>query len=292
MTLRLYTLLFGLLCLTAAEARAQYMIQLKLDKTTFLSQEPMRATVSISNNSGTDVVMGGRANSNWLQFYLEDSNGRQLPPIGVEVEEPFIFKAGAAMQRQVLISDTHAVSEIGNYGVTAVVYHPPTQNYYQSNRLRFGVTEVSAYWQQDFGVPQGQPDAGRVRRYSVHLLRDDSGTKIYFRLTDERSQQRLATYSLGPISLALDPTFTIDSQNRLQIFFLAAPQIFAHCTLGTDGNLISRKYYREVEKNRPILATRGGEVFVSGGVPYDPNAPTPAEADTSARRASQRPPGL
>ncbi len=284
-------LLVLLMCLSLGEASAQYLIQLKLDKTTFLSQEPIQATVSIANHSGADVVMGGRSNSNWLQFHLEDSNGRQFTPISVEVEEPFIFKAGASMRRQVLITDTHAVSEIGNYGVTAVVYHAPSQNYYQSNRTRFGVTEVSAYWQQDFGVPQGFPEAGRVRRYSLHLLRDDNGTKLYFRLTDERSQQRMATYSLGPISLALDPTFSLDSKNQLQVFFLAAPQTFAHCVLDPEGNLVTRQYYREVEKSRPALATRNGEFFVNGGTPYNPNAPPPEAAD-GARRASERPPGL
>lgn len=284
-------LLFLLLVFSAREAAAQYMIRLELDKTTFMSEEAMRATVTISNNSGADTVMGGSANSNWLQFHIEDSSGRPLTPVSVEVEEPFIFKAGATMRRQVLITDTHAVSEVGNYGVTAVVYHPPTQNYYQSNRLRFAVTDTQPYWQQDFGVPQGMPDAGRVRRYSLHILRGENGSRLYFRLTDQRSQQRLATYSLGPMSLALDPTFSIDSQNRLQVFFLAAPRVFAHCILDVDGQLVSRKYYREGENNRPVLATRGGEFFVNGGIPYDPNAPAPA-AETSVRRASQRPPGL
>ncbi len=287
--------LLTLLVLSAfiRQADAQYMIQLKLDKATFLSEEAIRATVSMSNNSGADVVMGGRADSNWLQFHLEDSDGREHPPISVEVEEPFVFKAGASMQRQVLITDTHAVSEVGSHAITAVVYHAPTQNYYQSNRVRFTTTDVKPYWQQDFGVPQGQDDAGRVRRYSLHILRDDSGSKLYFRLTDERSQLRLATYSLGPVSLALDPTFTLDSQNRLQAFFLAAPQIFAHCILAPDGNVVSRQYYKEGENNRPSLATRSGEVFVTGGIPYDPNAAQPATAsDSTARRASQRPPGL
>ncbi len=286
------TLLLLLLCLSAREVSAQYMIRLELEKTTFVSEEAMRATVAISNNSGADTVMGGAANSNWLQFHIEDSNGRPLAPISVEVEEPFIFKAGATMRRQVLITDTHAVSEIGNYGVTAVVYHPPTQNYYQSNRLRFAVTDVQPYWQQDFGVPQGLRDAGRVRRYSLHILRGDDGSRLYFRLTDQRSQLRLATYSLGPVSLALDPTFSLDAHNRLQVFFLAAPRVFAHCILDVDGQLVSRKYYREGENNRPVLATRGGEFFVNGGIPYDPNAAASAAETSNERRASQRPPGL
>lgn len=278
--------------LQVPKAGAQYQTRLALDKKTFLSQEPMRATINISNNSGTDIIMGGPANSNWLSFQLEDTSGRTYPPVGVEVEEPFVFKAGASMQRQILISDTHSISEVGTYSVTAVVYHAPTQAYYQSNRVRFAVTEVKAFWEQDFGVPAGMNDAGRVRKYSLHVLREDEGSRLYFRLTDDRSQMRLATFSLGPISLALDPSFTMDSQNRLQVFFLAAPKIFVHCILGPDGELISRKYYKEGEKNdRPLLAQRGGEIFVSGGIPFDPTAPVITPQETG-RKASQRPPGL
>lgn len=289
-----FSLLFAALIaalLGAPEAGAQYMIKLSLDKKTFLSQEPMKATVSISNNSGTDVVMGGRGRSNWLSFHLEDAAGRQYAPVEVEVEEPFIFKAGESMTRQILISDTHAISEVGTYATTAVVYHAPTQDYYQSNRVRFSITEVKAFWEQAFGVPQGQPEAGRVRKYSLHVLREDEGSRLYFRLTDDRSQMRLATFSLGPISLALDPSFTMDSQNRLQVFFLAAPQIFVHCVLSPDGKLVSRRYYKDAKDNRPVLASRGGEIFVNGGIPFDPSAPDPTPQETG-RKASQRPPGL
>lgn len=273
------------------EASGQYTIKLSLDKKTFLSQEPMRATVELSNNSGSDVVMGGPANTNWLSFHLEDATGRQYPPVQVEVEEPFVFKAGAVMKRQIQMSDNHAIADIGAYGVHAVVYHAPTQSYYQSNRVRFAVTEVKAFWEQDFGVPQGLQDAGRVRKYSLHVLREDDGSRLYFRLTDDRSQMRVATYSLGPVNLALDPSFTMDSKNRLQVFFLAAPQIFVHCVIGPDGTLVSRKYYKEGKDNRPVLATRAGEIFVAGGILFDPNAPVVTPQNTG-RTASQRPPGL
>lgn len=277
--------------LLVPEAGAQYMIKLTLDKKTFLSQEPMRATVELSNNSGTDVVMGGPANTNWMSFQLEDATGRQYPPVGVEVEEPFVFKAGAAMKRQIQMSENHAIAEIGPYSVTAVVYHAPTQSYYQSNRVSFTVTDVKAFWEQDFGVPQGLQDAGRVRKYSLHVLREDNGSRLYFRLTDDRSQMRVATYSLGPVNLALDPSFTLDPQNRLQTFFLAAPQIFVHCIIGPDGKLVSRKYYKEGKDNRPMLATRAGEIFVAGGILFDPSAPAVTPQSTG-RSASQRPPGL
>jgi len=276
----------------ALPCQAQYQIQLSLAKKTFLSQEPMLATLSISNSSGTDVVMGGRT-SNWLQFHLTDSAGRQFPPVGVEIEESFIFKAGESMKRKVLLSETHSISEIGSYAITAVVYHAPTADYYQSNRVRFTITDVKPIWQQTFGVPQGEPEAGRVRVHSIHILREENGSNVYYRLTDERSQMRLATYTLGPISQALDPTFTLDRQNQLQVFFLAAPRIFAHCVIGTNGKLVARKYYRETENDRPFMATKSGEIIVQGGTLYDPSAPPIGPGtDEGVRRASQRPPGL
>jgi hypothetical protein len=55
--------------------------------------------------------------------------------------------------------------------------------------------------------------------------------------------------------------------------------------------LVSRKYYKEGKDNRPMLATRAGEIFVTGGVLFDPNAPV-ASPKSTGRTASQRPPGL
>jgi hypothetical protein len=283
---------FLALAVLVTPCQAQYQIQLSLEKKTFLSQEPMLATLSISNNSGTDVVMGGRT-SNWLQFHLTNSNGQSFPPVGVEVEESYIFKAGESMKRKIVLTDTHAISEIGSYAITAVVYHAPTADYYQSNRVRFTIMDVKPIWQQTFGVPQGEPEAGRVRVHSIHIMREENGSNLYYRLTDERSQMRLATYTLGPISQALDPTFTLDPQNQLQLFFLAAPRIFAHCIIGTDGKIVTRKYYREGENNRPFMAMKQGAIIVQGGIPFDPSAPVVGPAtDEGVRKASERPPGL
>jgi hypothetical protein len=285
-------LLTAVLFLAAAGgAMAQFGIQVSLDRKLFLAQENIIANVTLSNTSGSDVVMGGRG-SNWLQFQITDANERELSPVGVEVEEPFLFKAGQTMKRRIMLSDTHQISEPGSYGLKAIVYHPPTQDYYQSNRVRLTVTEVKPIWQQSYGVPQGFEDAGRVRVYSLHILRDDSGSRLYCRVTDDRSQLTLTTYSLGPINQAIDPAFSLDRENRLQAFFLAGPRIYAHCVVGPDGHLTSRKYFRETNDNRPVLASRGGEVFVVGGIPFDPTAPPPTSAEGGARRASERPPGL
>lgn len=270
----------------------QYAIQLQLDKKLFLSQETMTATVTVANQSGADVVMGGPANMNWLQFHLTDASGRQFPPIGVEVEEPFVFKAGTQIKKQVLISDTHAVSEIGTYAATAVIYHAPTQDHYQSNRIQFTVTDVQPLWSNSFGVPQGFPEAGRVRNFTLHVLREGDGSRLYVRLTDERSNLRIATYSLGPISQALDPSFAVDNKNQLQAFFLTTPKLFAHCVVGPDGELVSRRYYRELENNRPALVSRGNEISVAGGVLFDPNAAAAEGSGKGTRSVSQRPPGL
>ncbi|MCB1225384.1 MAG: hypothetical protein KDK99_06200 [Verrucomicrobiales bacterium] len=272
-------------------AAAQFAIQMDLGRKTFLANEPITATVTLTNRSGANVVMGGSGNRNWLRFLMEDSSGRQYPPVEVEADQPFMFQAGETMQRRVEISNTAMVSDIGTYSVKAVAFHPPTGNYYESNRVLFSITEVKPTWEASFGVPPQYENAGRVRVYGLILLRHETGTWLYFRLRDEGSQLVLKTYSLGPISQALDPVFTVDRENIMHAFFLAAPRIFSHVIIGPDGKLISRRYYKEQKEDRPMLVSNGGVLSVIGGAPYDPNAPTP-EQQSPTRGVSERPPGL
>lgn len=280
-----------LTCIAPHVLHAQYTMGIELTRRNFLSMEPISATVTISNRSGADVVVGGRAQQNWMSFNIEDHEGRALTPVNVEIEDSFIFQAGATIKKRILITDTYAMSEVGNYAVKAVAYHAPTQQYYESNRLAFQVLDSKPYKEYSYGIPQGYPNSGRVMRHILIIFRDTASTTLYYRQADDRTGTNLSTYQLGPILLAHEPNFTMDSENRLHAFFLAAPKIFCHAIVNPDGKLNKRLYFRELDGNRPALMTSGTVVEVQGGVPYDPTAPV-VQPGSTLRRASERPPGL
>ncbi|MBX7211716.1 MAG: hypothetical protein K1X78_25640 [Verrucomicrobiaceae bacterium] len=280
-----------LCCVFASAAHAQFASNIALTKTNFLALEPLVATVTITNRSGADVVMSGANESNWLTFDISDANGRSLAPIGLQKAKPFIFKAGTTIAEKVVISDNYGIDQLGAYGISATVYHPPTKQHYASNRVRFNILDSKPIWEAPFGVPAGRPDAGRVRRYALIIFRDVDKANLYFRLIDDRLNQKLATYELGPVTNAVDPEPAVDRDNTLHVFFLAMPKIYCYAIIGPDGKLKKREYYKEVDTNRPAMIAAGdGTVAVRGGEFFDPAAPPPQKA--KGRSVSERPPGL
>ena len=278
-----------LLCLTGA-AHAQFAVSLSLPRTNFLALEAIPATVTLTNRSGAEVVLGGPGRASWLSFQMTDNGGHELAPLDVDASDMVQIPPGGTIQRKIVVTDAYAPSELGNYGLMARVRHTPSGQFYGSNRVRFNITDAKPMWEQNFGVPEGFRGAGSARRYGILLFSDIGSTALYFRLTDEKTGVRLQTYRLGPVSMAHDPQITIDAGNQLQVLFLAQPNVYAHCVVRPDGSLKSRTYYRDEPGNRPRLVQEAsGETRVEGGTVYDPSA---APEGKPARKASERPPGL
>lgn len=281
----------AILCATAPQARAQFATNLALPKTDFLALEPMQVTITIMNRSGADVVMSGNEQSNWLTFEITDSTGRSIAPVGLKTAKPFIFKAGTTISEKFVVTDYYGIDQLGSYGITANVYHPPTKQYYTSNRVHFNVMDTKPWWEAPIGVPAGYPDAGRVRRYALIIFRDLDRASLYFRLIDDRLNQTLGTSLLGPVTIALEPEASIDRNNLLHTFFVAQPRVYCHVIIGPDGKLKKREYFKETEGNRPaMIAGADGSIGVRGGEAFDPAAPAPPKGQ--GRSVSERPPGL
>jgi hypothetical protein len=272
-------------------AQAQFMTNIKLNKDNYMTYEPVEATITISNRSGGDVVMGGPNGLSWLTFEVVNPNGSPVPSIGLRSEEALVFKSGDTLSRKVLISNSYPFSEYGNYVISASVYHPPSQQYYGSNKVRASFSDAKPFWEQSFGVPVGLPGAGQIRRYAISTMRDLDRTYLYVRLIEEQTKLKLATFCLGTCVMVADPQISVDKANKLHVLFMAAPHIYAHVTVDTSGKIVKRHYYKEIETNRPQLYVQADqEIGVQGGDVYDPTAA--ADPKPKGRSVGEKPPGL
>ncbi|MDZ4289437.1 MAG: hypothetical protein U0984_15845, partial [Prosthecobacter sp.] len=202
------------LALTAC-AHAQFGVALALPRSTYMALEAIPASVTVTNRTGSDIVLGGPGRSSWLSFEMTDVSGHPLAPIEVSSEDLVQIPAGGSIQRKVTVTDAFAPADIGNYTLTARILHTPTQQYYASNRVRFNITDAKPLWQQTFGMPEGYKEVGRIRRYAIMVLREADSSSLYFRLIDDKSGMRLQTYSLGRVSMVYDPQITLDRANSL-----------------------------------------------------------------------------
>lgn len=280
-------------CLFASATQAQFQTNVKLNKETYLIYEGIEATVTITNRSGADVVMGGPRGGPWLGFNITDPKGYQVPTIGIDGAEPIIFKSGTTISRKVILSKQYSFSDYGNYFIAATVYHAPSQQYYSSNRARANFTGAKPFWQQSFGVPLGLPGAGQVRRYTLASMRDTDRTYLYVRVLDDRSGSNISTFSLGTAIMVTDPQVTIDRENKMHVLFMTVPRIYAHVVVDTQGRVFRRNYHRETDAERPQLAVQpDGGIVVAGGYPFDPAIEVEQEKIIKGRSIGEKPPGL
>jgi hypothetical protein len=277
----------------AGMARAQFETGIQLNKEFYLTHEGVEATVTVTNRSGADVVMGGPNGSAWLSFEITDPQGRSLPPMNFRTEEEMVFKTGATITRKVALGENFSFSDPGAYGIIANVYHPLSQQYYASNRAKANFMDAHPFLEKVFGVPTGQPGAGQIRKYTLCLLRNLDRMQLYVRIVDEHSSLVLATVSLGNCIMVTDPQVGLDKENRLHMLFMVAPHIYAHVGMDTQGQVFKRLYYSEVGSNRPQLSVQQDQTIgVNGGQTYDPGSATAEGVRPPGRSVKAKPPGL
>ena len=278
--------------LLATKLSAQFETSLTVNKDTYITYEALEATITITNRSGADVVMGGPNDLPWLSFEITNPSGQPVPPMSLRSEQNMVLKSGTTVSRKVMLSEHFSFSDYGTYGITANVYHAPSQQYFTSNRARANFTDAKKFWSKNFGVPLGQRNAGQIRRYELCILRDLEHTNIYVKLIEEKTELKIATFSLGHCIMLADPQVTLDKENNLHVLFMAAPHIYAHVTVDTQGRITKREYHREILSNRPQLSALANQsITVQGGEPYDPTA-VPVEVKPQGRSVGQRPSGL
>jgi hypothetical protein len=257
-----------------------------------MSQEAITATVTLTNRTGTTAVLGGPGRDNWLSFEVLTSEGQSLAQMEVDGSQMVQVPPGGVIQQKIKVSQGYAPADMGNYALKARAYHPQSGDYYESNRVRFTIVDSKAMWERSFGVPEGFKDAGKPRRYALHIFRDFDSTSLYFRLVDDKTGERLETFRLGPLSMVHDPQITLDPSNHLQVLFMAQPHLFAHAVVTPEGRLKKLAYYQD-EGGRPYMAqTAKGDIVIQGGRYFDPSKPEPVQKKVGGKRVSEKPPGL
>ncbi len=277
---------FGLL----AGAQAQLSVTLQPNKKLYVAHEPVSVTVSITNRAGRDIVLAGRGTP-WLSFNVTDSNGNLISPSGPNQFDPVIIPSSQMLTREIAVNSIYPMGQKGLYRLSASVYFPQLDRYFQSHPTTIQVSDGRELWQQVVGVPPGREGEGTYRRFTLLSFNTGSERHLYVRVQNDRSGAVLSTFSLGQFIAIRDPEWTIDSENRLHVLHLGAPQTYAHSVIDIDGKVVSRDVYRERAGSRPQLAPSGvGDVIVTGGLSEQEASRNPL--GPSIRMLSERPEGL
>ena len=286
------------LCLAFAVAApglslAQITVDLKLDRSVYISHEPISGKLTIVNRAGRDLIFGNVNGQSWLDYTITDSSGHLVSPIAeAPGARPVVIASGQTHRMNITVNQIYPMSQIGTYRVKANVSFPQINRVFESKTIPVQVAEGKPLWSQIVGVPQGFPGAGTYRVYELLTYFHGSRSKaLYLRVRDNSNGQVYRTYSLGDYLTVRPPKQGIDRNNQLHVLHMSGPQQYKYTVVDLDGEVLTRETYFEKNGNRPnMVSTDFGEVEVRGGITEE-EAKTPYER-REFRLISERPPGL
>lgn len=281
------TMLF--LALFVSIAHAQISVTMKVDRNSYLVNEPVTAVVSITNRSGRELFFHSEANGqvakSWLDFALRHSGGKPLIRVNNGVFRAAKLPPGQAISRRVNLSSLYRIGQPGNFSTNAKITIDGLT--YQSNATHFSISTGSPLFNQAFGAPGTKyPD----REYRVISFNDGRKTSIFAAVHDRKTKMSLATNRLSNVLLFKQPQATLDGKNNLHVLYQSNPEIFVHATVNKDGMMTASKFYKRGASGIPgLMAFANGEIKVRGGIPYDPakEAKERAKAKTISERVKR-----
>ena len=281
-------IIFSLAALACtAVSQAQIGVNIRMNSAQILAGENVLVGVTITNNTGNDIVLANQGRTSWLDMVVKRGNGEVASGLGNANFGAVKIGAGQTVAKTIDISKIYNLREPGSYSVSAIIRDRGTQSSgYISNRLLFTCATARPDWSQKVGVP-GSP--GKTREYRVINFTSSSRTKLYAQLIDGKTGTSIQTLCLGEALLFRKPQASVDRAQVLHVLYLATPEFYVHARMDVDGKFLGRDLHKRGANGDPRLMTFGdGSVKVAGSVLYD--AAAAAQAQAKIRKISERPP--
>ncbi len=278
--------LIGLIFL-AGSVHAQIQVELKLKRLQYIAYEPVFATIAVTNLAGRDIELHDDGGQHWFGFEVSGKEGQPVGPAGhAVVEAPLHVESGKTVVRKINLTPLYQVQDPGTYHVRANIYFADLNKFFYSQARAFQVVNARPMWQATVGVPEGMPNAGEARTYSLMRNRFADHTSLYVRVENKDSGVVYATYSLGRIIASDEPQKEIDRANQLHVLHCAAPRTWAYSHIGLNGQLLKETTFMETRTRPHLRRTSAGEIAVSGGMR---DVPAASGARAAAPKLSTRP---
>ena len=278
-----------LLCATLAPASGQLAVSLNIKRRVHMLYEPMLATVSITNNSGRELMLDDTDQGQWFSFTITGREGRIVPPRNPDYRlEPLPLQPGETMKRTVNLTELYQMTDYGTHKVRANILLPGMNRYFSSNSDLVELTEGRMIWKQTVGVPTEVTEESQNRTFTVLTLGQDDGKYLYVRVVDDNDIV-YGCYALGKLVEGIQPEMHFDRGNNLWILQLVGQKTYYLSKIGIDGSFKGQSTYVTPKAKPYLRKLADGTLQLVGAVRQarvvtDDAAPVP--------KLSDRPPGF
>lgn len=281
--LKKFSLLYCLLCLSGI---AQINVSSKPTKPQFVAHESVGIVISLTNRTGTEVILKGSGLENWLNINIYDSKRNLLPYVGGKPAFKGVrIPAGQSVKKVINLSQFYDLTRYGTYNYTVSVKLPGnTKQAVQSTSRQISITNARVIAKQKIGVP-GTPSA---RTYEVLRLNGKDRAYMYVKITNDQNGRVVVCRQLSQVNLTREPSIAVDGKSDLHLVYKIKNDIYIHLVVDPTGKNKTHSYHKRGAFSEPSLITfANGDVKVTGNVPYDPEAERKKAEE--GRKLSERP---
>lgn len=275
---------------------AQINASLRFPNETYLAGEQLLATLTVSNQAGRDITLkSGVTEESWCLVQVNAMRGEapahRIPAPAVP---PLFIAAGETVSRTIPIHDFFELPGAGQYRAKVSISFGPSRTQFTTQSAFFNVDPGHKIWSASVGVPEGQPNAGTARLFSVLSLQRREGMFLYAKLENQQDGFYYPPYFLGRMLAAVGPQMQTDQSNNLYVLHAASDDTYilsqVDVATGRSGQAVYRS--KTPRAGRPsLLRQPDGKLAISGGVRV---ADEELDAGTSPDRSriSSRPEGF
>lgn len=257
--------------MAAWPSAGQVEVRCRLPAMQTLLHAPLRAQVTVLNNSGQVLLLdGGRLGAD-LRMEVERADGRILPPLSPRpLAEGVEIMSGETRSFEIDLMSLFALHACGSYKIRAVVDLGRMQSAsadatlavvrgFELARLRAGVA--------------GDVDA--LRSYALEYLQTAQGENLYLRIEDEKTKTVYGVFDLGALVRTRTPELVLDEATNIHVLFQSKNMVLVHASFTPYGVPLLRETAAAVPHGEVRLQRgEGGRVeLVEPPPPLLPAAP-------------------
>jgi hypothetical protein len=280
--------LLGAIFLFAAAValHAQVSLTAQTIRSHFLLFERVDVVVTLTNIGDSDLQLNNDEGQPWLSFMVSGESGQHnFLPVHSERQSnfaPLTLKMNETKTLRVNITPLFTMRAEGNYRVSAVVDLPgagqivtdPVPFTIETGHVMQHNMRMVDTLERDYSLVRFSPDA--------------QDTSLYLRVESPAENTVYANYALGPFVASVDPTMFFDPQGNVHVLQPMAQGTYLYTRTDPDGKLLAQRLFKSTLADdgsgmrvRPqLVKADDGDVYVSGGLQQDPNAPHERLSDT------------
>lgn len=259
--------LAGLLTL-ATSGLAQFDIQVRMDRDTYLLYEAVPVSVAIRNYSGRLVTVNTHEES-WLEFLITDEAGSVVRPVkSLRLDEPLVIGPGQTVVQTFDILPAYELRQRGTYRLRARMNQAGQVRL--SSPVPFTILQGREIWHQIAGLPPGPDGRDEYRLYSLVARQAPDGVMLYVGVQDQEKQLVYGMLPLGVLVPVDEPQAQIDKDGRLHVLFQTRPRLFGYVCVDGQAKIVETAIYSDLLSKPQLAVSAERTVSVVGGEKTSP----------------------